>query len=436
MMEGRPNIAVRSGQGPGKSTVTAVAVPWWSLSNPNSLAVITAPTMRQCKAVWLSQAQALISDAHPAIASLFKFVGTGYGIFGKPKDEWGAYLATATRPEAFQGIHREKLLILCEESSGMDRAIIDTIKGTLSNADGSYVWLQVGNPNTRTCAFFDCFHSLAGKPWVTIHWNGEETPESKWFSKRRNELLAEEFGRDSDAYRVRVLGEFPKEDADSLINETDLIKCFGPAAFDRAFAVDDPTKQVGMDLARMGGDELVTVFRAGRVVLDFHFKTHVEPFEMIDRAVMLQDQLKWENNACTYVVDTSGMGESAVGYLGNAKKMGKRVHEFHTQNTAFERTKYANKMSEAWCGFAKLVRTGALYLGDKPDKRLVQQLTTRKYRVSDKGLIQLETKEEYKKRLKDADVGTIGKSPDRADALVMAFYAHASQTQRIAVGAR
>lgn len=432
MQERRTNIAVRSGQGPGKSACDAVCVTWWSLVNPYSLAVVTAPTMRQCKNVWLSQAQSLVMNGDKRLRSIYSFTGTGYGILGAAKDSWGCYLATANRPEAFQGIHREKLLMLCEESSGIARPIIDTIKGTLSNQKGTYCWLQIGNPNTRDCAFFDCFHSLADAPWYCLHWNGEETPESAWFSKRRNEELAEEFGRDSDVYRVRVLGEFPATDSSCLINEGDLAKCYTPEARARAMAIPDNKKQFGIDLARFGGDENVIVARQGRMMLTMECYSHTDPNQAIDRAVMLQDMYTWPTKDTMYVVDTSGMGEVAVGNLGGQRRMGRRVHEFYSQNCANDSQKYANKITEAWCLFAKKIKAGEIYLGDKRDRKLTLQLTTRRYIVDKDGRIKIESKDEYKKRNADTNDGDLGKSPDRADAVIMAFYDHAHESQRLA----
>ena len=97
---------------------------------------------------------------------------------------------------------------------------------------------------------------------------------------------------------------------------------------------------------------------------------------------------------------------------------------------------YYDKISEAWFGFRRMVRSGDLYLGDKPDRRTVLQLTMRKYGLDEKtGRLRVESKEAYKKRLADVDTGgDLGKSPDRADGLVMAFYEHATQSQRIAMG--
>ena len=435
LVAGEPNIAVRSGKGPGKTSVTAACIPWWSLTRPMSRAVVTAPTMRQCKDVWLAEAEKWIMGGHPVLRQFFKFTNTGFGVRGHKANQWGCFLATATTPEAFQGIHNPNLLIYCEEASGIDRAIMQAIQDTMSGHKGNNVWHCVGNPNTRTCRFFDFFHSLADNPWVPLHWNAEETPLSAWFSGERNKEIEEEFGKDSDVYRVAVLGEFPSIDPDSLISELDLNKCFGQDAYDKAYKHSDTTKQLGIDLARFGGDECVNIFRNGRVMLSMEAKSKVDPNDMIDRAVFLQDQFHWSDHECMYVVDTSGMGETAVGHLGSKKRLGKRVHEFYSQNTAHNSRRYANKITEAWCGFAKMVRSGELYLGEKPDRKTVFQLISRKYAIDKDGRLKIETKDDYKKRLADVDTGgELGKSPDRADALVMAFYEHASQSQRIAMG--
>ena len=472
---GASNIAVRSGKGPGKTACTAALIPWWSLTNFDSQAVVTAPTEAQCKNVWLSQAQKWVMNGDPRLKKLFTFTGKGYGIGGHKNSLWGCYIRTATRPENFQGIHNERLLIYCEEASGIPRPIMQAIQDTLTGEKGNLSpellsqliadkearslkglhkamqekvneepikqalnrWLAVGNANSRTCRFFDFFHSLAGNPWTCFRWNAEETPKSAWFSGERNLEIEEEFGKDSDVYRVAVLGEFPSLDPDSILSEDEVNKCYGPEAYRRAFAHKDTSKQIGIDLARLGGDECVTVIRKGRVLIKLACRSKVpDTNDWLDMAMAEQDSLQWQNKDCMYVVDTSGLGESSIGYLGNKKRAGKRVHEFYSQNRAHESTKYYDKISEAWFGFRRMVRSGDLYLGDKPDRRTVLQLTMRKYGLDEKtGRLRVESKEAYKKRLADVDTGgDLGKSPDRADGLVMAFYEHATQSQRIAMG--
>lgn len=433
---GEPRIACRAGKGPGKTMATAIIFTHWSMVWPKSNLIVTAPTYRQCKGVWLSQAKALIysSVADKRLGQLFHFVGTGYGILGSKPDEWGCQLITALTKEAFQGLHEKYMAFLEEEASGVRPDISEAIKETITNSKGSWLHVRIGNPNSRLCAFFDSFYKEKDN-WCCLHWNTEKTTETEYFSHRRNEEIAKEYGKSSDIYKISVKGDFPSLDPNCLISEEHLDACCTDEALRRASQDnEDDKKQIGIDLARYGGDENVVVTRQGGIMFEM-WAEKTDPNNAIDKAVFNQNQYGWEDDDCLYVVDTSGMGEAVVGVLGGSKYMGKKVHEFYAQNTAYESNKFENKISEAWCLFAKLVKFQLVYLGEKLDKKLKNQLVTRRYSVNRKsGRIQIESKDDYMKNNKDLENGTIGKSPDRADAIVMAFYKYASESTRIAVG--
>ena len=435
MGRGLPRIACRAGKGPGKTKCTAVIFTHWSLTHKDSSLIVTAPVMRQAKDVWLAEAKATIygSTADERIGKLFDFVGMGFGILGAKPSEWGCQVITALSKEAFQGLHRLYIAFLEEEASGVKPDISAAIKETISNSKGTWLHVRIGNPNTRLCSFFDSFNSEASK-WKCLHWNTEETEETIYFSRDRNRDIADEFGKDSDIYRISVLGEFPNLDPNCLISEEDLVACCTPEARDNALFVNpDRKKQIGIDLARYGGDECVVVPRDGGMMLDM-WAHKTDPNNAIDKAIAFQDVYDWSNDGCVHVVDTSGMGEVAVGAMGDARRMGRNVHEFYSQNTAHDSMKYENKISEAWCLFAKLIKKQWVYLGTDLDKKLKNQLTTRRYVVTPKGKIKIESKDEYAKNNEDVENGTIGKSPDRADAVIMAFYEWALTSARIATG--
>lgn len=433
--QGKARIACRAGKGPGKTAITAVILTHWCVTHPDCALIVTAPTFRQCQGVWLSEAKARIysSSADPRVGLLFNFVGKGFGVLGAKPAEWGCQLITAIQKETFQGLHRLYIAFLEEEASGVKADISNAIKETLSNAKGTWIHIRIGNPNTRVCAFFDSFNSESSK-WKCLHWNTEETEETDYFSRDRNQDIEDEFGRDSDIYRISVLGEFPSIDPNCLISGEQLENCTTPEALKIASRDnDDPKSQIGTDLARYGGDECVVIPRSGGMMLDMWAKK-TDPNNAIDRAMLQQDTYSWSNSDCIHVVDTSGMGEVAVGQMGDARRMGRKVHEFYSQGTPYHSDKYHDKISEAWCEFAKRVKKQHIYLGEKLDKKLKDQLITRRYVVTPKGLIKIESKDDYAKNNADSENGTIGKSPDRADAVVMAFYPYAIASARIASG--
>lgn len=414
---GKRRIAVKSGQGPGKTTASSVAGMWRAIRNERSRLVVTAPTMRQCKDVWLAEVRNILGRANPGIRRMFQPTLTNLGICGHHATDWGALLITATKAENAQGQHRENMDIICEEASGVSRENIEQYKGTLSNPDAFF--LQIGNPNTRDCSFFDCFHSL-NHIWTTFTWNAEETPASKWFDPGRNKEVEEEFGRDSDVYRVRVLGEFPHTDPKCVIDYESCDACMQPEMMETAMRVlgrdGRPIRQIGIDLARFGGDESVIMMRSGNAIMDWTFRTHTEPADTIREAFEWQKDWGWRDDACWYVCDAGGMGQGAMHLFYDHQK---QIHEFHNNGLAHDQSRYANKITEAWFELRRLLRERKVYL--PRDNQLLQQLTTRQYYTDKKGRLILETKDDYIKRGNH--------SPDRADALVMAMYNNVAVSQ-------
>lgn len=408
VQRGDKQIAVRSGQGPGKTTVTVVVALWRCLQAENAMTVLTAPTMRQCREVWLAEARKLLPKADPILQRLIDVTQTKIQIAGNP--DWGVKTVTANREENAQGFHDPNMTIIGEEGSGIPRKIIEQFEGTASNPNS--LFLLIGNPNTRDCYFFDAFHGKKAQ-WTGLHWNAEETPESAFFTHERNWKLEEQYGRDSDIYRIRVLGEFPKTDPDCVIGSEQLeivtdIRRMRDAALRRTldgrFA-----RQFGLDFARKGGDESTMFRRSGEAIVQWDRWAHREPSDAVLEAFKWQKIAGWTNEDCIYVPDATGMGQ---GVLHMFYDKNKRVLEFHNHGRAADTAKYENRVTEAWFGLRDKVKAGTPYIPNDP--MLLQQLTTRRYYMTRKGKLCLESKDEYMDRGHE--------SPDRADGLVMCMY--------------
>lgn len=287
----------------------------------------------------------------------------------------------------------------------------------MSNPDSLVI--MIGNPSTRDSAFFDAFHSQKHM-WHGLHWNAEETPASKWFSPERNTMIADEFGIDSDMYRISVLGEFPKVDPDCLFSEEMLQPCHDKARIAQAavmprggIAGESIPRQFGIDLARQGGDDSVIFRRQGMAVAQWQAFSNKEPQDIIETAFRWQREVGWHDEDVWYVPDATGMGQAI---LFNFTQSSKQCFPFRFGSSAGNRAKFANLETEAWFHLRHLVRQFPVYI--PYDKQLVQQLVTRRYYARPDGSLIIEPKREYTKR---------HGSPDRADALIMAFYdRHAS----------
>lgn len=404
-------VAVRSGQGPGKTSISVIVALWRCLRYPDALCIVTSPSMRQCKQ-WIDECSRLLKEAHPVLQRMVKTYGTKVEINGSKM--WGIRTATATRPENLQGIHEKRLTFIADEASGVAPGIIETIKGTLSNPDA--LFLMIGNPNTSSCAFYDCFTAHADQ-WHRLCFNAEETARDypHLVSPSRNKQLEWEYGRDSDQYRIRVLGEFPHEDPNNVMGLRDLTICtktnlLGCASIRDMMLVN---QAIGIDYARFGGDESVVARRAGLAIVDFKTFVKTEPIQVTDYAFSLQRDSNWSDQDCWYIPDAGGMGQGVVYSFHEA---GKNVLEFHTQGRAYDSAMFADLYSEAWWMLRNLVREHIVRLPN--DARLLKQLSTRQYYTDRKGKLKVETKDEWRKRME------VSESPDRADAIVMAFYPH------------
>lgn len=408
VQRGDKTIACKSGQGPGKTKVGGVIALWWALQKTGAKVVVSAPTMRQCRDVYLAELKRTLDNAPTWFRRFFEITASHVVVAGDR--DWGVQTMTATKDEAAQGFHHPNLKIIVEEASGVERKIIEQFQGTLKNPDSGL--LLIGNPNTRDCFFFDCFNTKRDR-WTTITFNAEDTPLSEWFDPAKNKELEEEYGRESDFYRIRVLGEFPfsdpncvlsSEDLEYVIDKTNMLYCVRLSS----------RKQIGGDFARFGGDENTLFRRSGEAIVQWGRWPHTDPARVVETAFAWQAECGWQDRECRYVMDAGGIGQ---GVLHKFHDAGKDVVEFHFGGSAGS-AHYANRITEAYFQFRKKVRkaqqTGSPTCYIPNDPITLQQLTTRRYFTNLKGKLILEKKEDYEKRGH--------KSPDRADGLVLAMY--------------
>jgi hypothetical protein len=401
----KKRVAVKSGQGTGKTTDEVVLALWRAFLAVDNLVMVTAPTAVQVRDVWFAELSRILQKAHPFIRKACKVTAMKCVIFNRK--QWGIWGRTATKPENFQGYHANQLTFILDEASGIDREIIRTIKGTLTNTDSLLVC--AGNPNTRECAFFDMFYKPSeASLWHKFTFNAEESPITDKENIRR---IAQEFGKNSDVYRVRVLGEFPLADPNCVMSSDDLWACTGISMVSAAMMKDlqKIDKVISIDFARFGGDESVIYRRSGHAIVESRIFARTEPIDVIEAAMQMQKRAGWTNRQCWYVVDAGGMGQGILGILHRARK---QVHEFHTQGRS-SAPDFGNKMTEAYFNVAKLAKARRLHVPD--DEHLVHQLCSRLYETDNKGKLVLEKKDAFMKRME-------GLSPDRADAFAMAFY--------------
>lgn len=421
---GCPRIAVKSGQGCGKSALSALVGLWFCFRRFNALTVVTAPSMRQCRTVWIEEARRLWDGADPSIKRFINITRSRVSVAGKTK--WGVETVTATRVENAQGLHASDMMVIVEEASGLSREMFIQFLGTLSNKNP--MMLAIGNPNSRDCFFFDCFNSLR-EHWECFTFNAEEIAEEyPWLvDPARNRLIEEMFGRESDPFRIRVLGEFPHKDPNCVVSNEDVEACMDSRLVIPCAKMVRPAsrgggaiKQFGIDFARFGGDENVIFRRSGNALIEWGYFAHTDPADVVDMAFRWQANAGWRDEEVQYVGDAGGLGQ---GVMHKFHRAGKRILEFHFNGKASD-SSYENKISEAWFHAAQLIKDRQCYL--PKDNLLISQLSNRRYYTNSKGKLVIESKDEYMRRGFE--------SPDRADGAVLALYDGVTTISNLASG--
>ncbi len=398
-----PRTTARSGHGVGKSALQAWLILWFLCTRPNPKIPCTAPTKHQLYDIlWAEVAKWLRLSK---LKSEVVWTQEKLYLAGRAEN-WFALPRTAGKPDALQGFHAEHILYIIDEASGVADSIFQPVLGALSTPDAKL--LMCGNP-TRLSGFFFDSHNSRRSMYRSFKISCADSPR---VSPEYISLIKELYGEDSDVFRVRVAGEFPKAMPDSFIP-----LCWAERNVGAAEAGAPGTVDIGVDVARFGDDESVIC-----TVINGEYAQPMEVYPMNDTMqlagyVMRAVARAAKTGARVRVkIDCDGLGVGVYDRLYEQRPpcelfechfggRGGRVDD----NDPME---MANSTGLMWGQVRQALKENRLKL--PADDKLIEQLSNRKYRLCSDGRIVLERKEEMKRR------GV--PSPDRADALALALY--------------
>lgn len=411
-LAGHPMVSVRSGQGIGKTGIEAVAAIWFLTCRPNPRVVCTAPTRQQLNDVLWSEIAKWLESSK--VKRLLKWTKTKVYMVGHEK-RWFATARTATKPENMQGFHEDYMLFIADEASGIDDKIMEAILGTLSGEENKL--LMCGNPTRTSGVFYDSHH----RDRSNYKTHRVSSRDSSRTNKKNIAMIERKYGKDSDVVRVRVDGEFPKTEPDTFIHlekvEAATVREMYVDEQGERIVPDEAPLEIGVDVARYGDDETTIIPRIGKYVPDFETYSKQDTMVTAGRVIRLaKDMMKrYERPSCVVKIDDDGVGGGVTDRLREIVSEEERLYieviDCHNGGKALNDENYYNWGSESWATMREYLHDGDIQIPN--DEDLVGQLSTRKYKVTSKGKIQLESKDDMKKR------GL--RSPDRADALVLAF---------------
>jgi phage terminase large subunit len=403
--EGPWRIAIKAAKGVGKSFVVGGIMLWW-LSCWRSRVIATAPTLRQTSKVLMHEVRCHVNRSIPLLSKIVEVYSTGGMMFKDPTWDMNAFAARSGIGS--QGWHHPRLAAFEDEASGVPQEIHKAIDDTMTNPHR--LWIKIGNPNARVGPFYNCFtrSSRFGdgtERWKTFTLSALDSP---FVSEEKIRDTVDQYGTDSDEYRVAILGEWPNQDPKAIVSEVHARICANLNVLD--FIQPGDKAQIGFDVAGENGDECVGVFRLGDSVLHMEAKSGRKPLEFADRLMELEQSLGLSRFNPTWVVDAGGMGSPVVEYLIRCDR---RVFPFHFGGRSRNSKEFRDKATEAWFNLGKRIAEHSISIPN--DEVLIQQLVTRNYKPRNlKFQLEVESKDRYKDRGYD--------SPDRADALIMAYY--------------
>ena len=404
-------VSIKSGQGVGKTAWSAIVFLWFLTCFTNARVVATAPTRQQLNDVLWAELEKWRQKS-PLLVHILKWTKTYIYFVGREK-RWFGVARASSKPENMQGFHEDNMLFIIDEASGVDEAVLEAIRGTLTGLNNKLIF--VGNPTQTSGMFYDS-HNSEKANWDTMTVDAEK---SKRTDKENIEALKRKYGADSNVVRVRVHGLFPLAEDDVFIPFSDVEKAM---MLDFGEDHDVLMLSLGVDVARFGDDETVVFSNASNLIKLEHRRTQQDL--MVTTGIVVQ---KYKELAARYpdyhglifvYIDDTGMGGGVTDRLREVKyeeglhRMVIVPVNFASSPPEFAKESYTNISGYMWGVVKELLRQRELYLPN--DEELSAQLTTRKYTIDSKGKIKLESKEDMKKRQLP--------SPDMGDALALSCY--------------
>lgn len=406
--------AVSSGHGIGKSVAVAWLVLWIMSTRRNSQGTITANTFTQLE----TKTWAAIQRWHKLCLTAPWFTVTSRRMYqNEHRDSWfcAPQSSQEENSEAFAGQHAadSTSFYIFDEASAISDKIQEVSEGGLT--DGEPMVFIFGNP-TRNSGFF--YDAAFGR--MRSRWNPTivDSRQSRFTNKDQIKEWAEDYGEDSDFFRVRVLGLPPSASDAQFIDQRRVLD----AQRRQVVVLPDEPLVAGADLAWGGGDDNVIRFRRGldaRSIAPIRIKGEFtrDPSVLTNR---LADVLSKDYNGKTVdmlFLDSAGIAgpiASRLRLLGH-----KNVQEVNFGSDSPD-PKCRFMRDFMWQRMKEWLLAGAI---DKHPE-LEADLTGPGIRPDNRQRVWLESKETMKKRGVD--------SPDDGDALALTFAAIVKPEKKVA----
>jgi phage terminase large subunit len=401
---GERKISIRSGHGVGKSTTASWAMLWFLLTRYPVKVVVTAPTSAQLYDALFAELKRWVKELPQPIQELLDVKQERIELKASATEAFiSARTSRAEQPEALQGVHSDNVMLVADEASGVPEAVFEAAAGSMSGHNALTILL--GNPVRSSGFFFETHNRLKDEWWT----RRVSCLDSTRVSKEYVQDMKSRYGEESNAYRIRVLGEFPRSDDDTIIP----MELLESAKHRDTRAYEDAPIVWGLDVARFGSDSSVLCKRQSNVVQTLERWRNLDLMQLTGAVVAQYEACDHKNRPAEILVDSIGLGAGVVDRLRELKLPARGINV--SESPAMGGT-YLNLRAELWHKAKAWLEKRDCKIPNNED--LIGELATVRYTFTSNGKIKIESKDDIRRR------GL--KSPDMADAFVLTFASDAA----------
>lgn len=382
--------SISSGHGTGKTAGYGIIGFWHLLCYKNSNTILSAPKLTTVSdGVWkeFSDLMGKIkAGPHAWIAEYFEVQAERVFVKGF-KLAWWIVAKTAPRgsPENLAGAHRDWLLFLVDEASGVPDANFGVITGALTDKRNR---MCIASQPTRSSGFFyDTHHTLSiaeGGAWNNLVFSSADSPivSAEFIAEKKKQYTPEEFD-------IKVLGRFSEQSSKYLLGPKAIQACVGVVAVrpDEAFGWLIPVDVGG------GGYRDKSVVLALRVTGEGEYGENARRAQLVKVPVCANDQdvsdlpgiivnEAGQLNGAMALVDAGGIGLGVCKQLEKADFHNFRKVNWGSPNFRKEyKDRYTNQRAQAICGLSRAVQEGRFGIDEGIDPAIVKQIVREGSRI-------------------------------------------------------
>ena len=445
----RKRLALRGPHTLGKSTTASVCILWFATTRDAAGEDWKIPTTASA---WLQLTRYLWPEVHKWAKRLrWDVLGRDPFTTRELLDlslkliHGEAFAASPADPATIEGAHATQILYVFDEAKTISDGVFDAAEGAFAGAGTDTVAdafaLALSTPGEPNGRFYDISTAKPGtEDWDRLHVSKVAAVAAGRMSAEWAAARARQWGVTSAVYQNRVEGEFASSDEDSVIPlgwiEAAQLRWrerYGDSG--ERWEAPGALTAVGIDCSGTGTDRTVLARRYGSVFAALERprksvgnEAGDEEMATVGRAVAILRA----NGGSRAVIDSIGIGSGVVGAIRQEVPR-HRVEAFNAAEGTSRKDRqgelgFTNKRSAAWWAMREaLDPDDGDDLALPPDDLLTGDLTAPHWRVMGKGLIQVESKDEIRKRL--------GRSTDSGDAVIQAWWDQGS-TSHYASAAR